>query len=52
MINNEPTVLSLYYPTIGTQDEIITCLSSQVKESKLKLLVFVDFRSCLQRGHF
>ena len=48
---NTPTVLSLCYPTTGAQDKVITFLSNRVKESKLKLLIFVDFSSCLQQGH-
>ena len=34
------------------QDKVITFLSNRVKESKLNLLIFVDFRSCLQCRHF
>ena len=45
-------VLSLYYPTKGAQDKVITFLSNRVKESKLELLIFMDFRSCLQCGCF
>ena len=45
MINNAPMVFA-----IGTQEEIITFLSNWVKDSKLKMFIFVDFRSCLQCG--
>ena len=37
---------------IGTQEEIITFISNWVKESKLKLSIFMDCRSCLQCRRF
>ena len=46
-INNPAMVFA-----IGTQEKIITFLSNWVKESKLKMLTVVDFRSCLQHGCF
>ena len=40
------------YPIIGTQDKFITFLSNWVKESELKLLIFMNFRYYLQHGRF
>ena len=37
MINKAPTVLSLCYSTIGTQDQVITFLSNRVKDQRANL---------------